>query len=67
MKRTLTINPPPQNHRCEVCGKKADLFKTFREVKLNDMQSFVEPSWECESCLKLGNNKRILKRAGLVE
>ena len=54
MNRTIRINVPPDNHCCEVCGRKADLHKTFRDFGV------IVASWECESCLSLSDSECLI-------
>jgi len=67
IKKTIRINPPPDDGRCECCGtyykdckpfpdddffKKALLFKNFREYC-----GTVSASWECIKCFGLNDRK----------
>jgi hypothetical protein len=47
---TILINPPPQSHKCEVCGEVKNLRKYFRnEFPFSGMDQ-IGASWECEEC-----------------
>lgn len=64
---TLLINPPPDNHRCEVCSEVADLRKTFRDsFPFSKDYTSVGTSWECEACLPYPDELIAMLREGDV-
>ena len=75
-KKGISINPPPQDGNCEVCGKNVKDLKPFGKegdplvgnfdgallVKTyRDFAGWISASWECRDCIIL-NDKDYLKK-----
>ena len=76
MKKTIIINPPPQDEKCECCKKHISqlkpftkgifkgglLVKTFRARMRGTSNEQVGASWECRECICLNDEEYEKKR-----
>ena len=70
-KKKISINPPPQDGNCEVCGKNVKDLKPFGKegdplvgdfngallVKTFRGQECIGASWECRDCIILSDKE----------
>ena len=55
----IQLNPPPKSKRCQCCGMKTKIRKTFKET---DPLGGVSARWECEKCVYLDYDSYIKRK-----